>query len=74
MEQIEGRWPWETGSMPNAPESKSACGTALRSVPYYTLPLVPDRRADGGRRLATVRDLVRLKHARGKDGTPEFLW
>ena len=68
------RWPWETGKMACAEEPHTKSRERLNSIPAYTLPTIRSRRAEGGRRPVTARELARMKRAReaGEDGY--FKW
>lgn len=70
VSESEGVWPWERDAMPVA--SEAAPESTKSELPLYTLPSVRDRRAEGGRRPATVRDLVRLRREQGARGA--FRW
>ncbi len=71
---VSGRWPWESGAMPGrAGFDKTALALGPKA-PMYTLPMVKDRRAENGKRFATVKDLVCLKRARERSNGKYFLW
>ncbi len=72
-----GNWPWETGAMPETQPKTDSVSARQRfgsDVPMYTLPTVKDRRAENGRRPATVKDLVRMKRVREEGGDRYFRW
>lgn len=61
-EESNVQWPWESGEIFEAPAPEPpAFATA---IPRYTLPSVRDRKAEGGRRPVTARELARIKRER----------
>lgn len=73
VSNLGGQWPWESGRMPETASGMSAAPVAP-SPPFYTLPTVRDRRAEGGRRPASVRELIELRRARLTGRNGPFRW
>lgn len=72
-QDITGRWPWEFGKVPLRSAAKPD-NPVEPPAPFYTLPTVRDRKAEGGRRPVTARELAGMKRERDAGETGYFEW